>query len=154
MNITIDDLRGPEIAALLQEHIDHMYTIGPPESVHALNLDELRQPNITFWTAWQGAQLMGCGALKQLSNVHAEVKSMRTAKSFLRQGVAGKILATVVDHAQSNGYEKVSLETGAQPEFAPARAMYEKFGFTYCDPFEGYIQDHNSVFMTKRLRAA
>ncbi len=152
MQIKIDDLRGPQIAALLQEHMDHMRAVSPPASVHALDLNKLRSPNITFWTAWDGAALLGCGALKTLNPAHAEVKSMRTARTHLRKGVAAKVLTVVVDTAQQRGYERLSLETGSQPDFAPARALYEKFGFTVCGPFEGYELDPYSVYMTKLLR--
>jgi putative acetyltransferase len=154
MQIKIDDLRGPEIAALLQEHIHHMSSISPPESMHALDLNALRSPNITFWTAWEGNRLLGCCALKQLSSAHAEVKSMRTARTDLRKGVADKVLLVVVQTAQQRGYERLSLETGSQPEFAPARALYEKFGFTRCGPFGDYELDPLSVYMTKLLRTA
>jgi putative acetyltransferase len=151
MQIKIDDLRGVQIAALLQEHMDHMSSISPPESMHALDLNALRSPNITFWTAWEGEHLLGCGALKQLNSTHAEVKSMRTARTALRKGVAASVLTVVVNTARQRGYERLSLETGSQPEFVPARALYAKFGFTDCGPFGDYELDPLSVYMTKLL---
>lgn len=154
MLIKIDNLRGPAIAALLEEHMRGMRAVSPPESVHALDLDALRQPEITFWSAWEGTDLLGCGALKQLGSEHGEVKSMRTTAGQLRLGVASKILQTIVDEAQQRGYRQLSLDTGSRAAFKPARALYAKFGFEFCKPFEGYAEDPNSVFMTKSLNQA
>lgn len=151
MLIRVDDLAGPEIRALLEEHLADMRAISPPESVHALDLDGLRRPEITFWTAWSGAALLGCGALKELSPDHGEVKSMRTARAHRRSGVARAMLAHIVAAARRRGYQRLSLETGSMAEFAPARALYERFGFGYCGPFAGYVDDPNSVFMTRRF---
>jgi putative acetyltransferase len=151
MQIKIDDLRGPEIAALLEEHLAGMRASSPACSVHALDIDALRKPEITFWSAWEHGELFGCGALKQLNAEHAEVKSMRTSSKHLRKKVASNILQTLINTAAARGYKKLSLETGAQPAFVPARTMYESFGFVYCGPFEGYWDDPNSVFMTLGL---
>lgn len=149
--IRVDDLRGPEIRRLLEEHLRHMHEISPPESVHALDLDKLRQPGITFWTAWSGGHLLGCGALKELDPTSGEVKSMRTAAAHRRTGVARAMLQHILAEARSRSYAKVSLETGSQPEFLPARRLYESFGFTCCAPFADYVEDPHSVFMTCRL---
>ena len=151
MKIKIDDLRGPEIAALLAEHLQSLADVTPVKSRHALNLDELRGPEITFWTVWQESQLAGCGALKHLDAQHGEIKSMRTAKSCLRRGVASAVLQQIISEAKRRGYRRLSLETGAMPYFEPARLLYGKFGFTVCGPFDGYVEDPNSVFMTKKL---
>ena len=151
MKIEIDDLSRPEIHALLDEHLQNMYALSPPESVHALDLDRLRQPGITFWSAWDGPVLLGCGALKELNATHAEVKSMRTPQALRRRGAGRALLAHIVGVAQARGYERLSLETGSQPEFRPAQQLYASFGFTECGPFEGYVEDPNSVFMTLRL---
>jgi len=151
MNIKIDDLTGPEIFALLQEHLHSMTLHSPPESIHALDLEKLRKPEITFWTAWEGAELLGCGALKELNSRHAEIKSMRTATPHLRKGVAAKMLAHILAEAARRGYKRVSLETGSADAFIPARTMYARFGFVECGPFEGYVEDPYSVFMTKVL---
>ncbi len=151
MHIQIDDLQGPEIARLLQEHLDDMYAISPAESVHALDIAALRKPEITFWSAWNDGQLLGCGAVKQLDAQHAEVKSMRTAKAHLRKGVAAALLQTIIHTAQSRGYQRLSLETGTTAHFAPAQALYARFGFTVCGPFSDYRLDPFSLYMTKLL---
>ncbi len=149
MQIRQDDLTGPEIHALLEEHLRHMRSVSPPESVHALDLNKLRQPAITFWTVWSGGSLMGCGALKQLDATHGEIKSMRTAEAHRRSGVARAMLAHIIEEAQRRGYARLSLETGSQDAFEPARRLYARFGFVECAPFEGYTEDPNSVFMTR-----
>jgi putative acetyltransferase len=152
MEIRRDDLRGPEIKALLEEHLRNMYELSPPESVHALDLEKLRRPEITFWTAWKGRELLGCGALKELDPAHGEVKSMRTAKPYLRKGVAAAMLEHIVGEARKRNYRRLSLETGAPDAFLPARRLYERFGFGYCAPFAEYTEDPYSVFMTLELR--
>ncbi len=151
MNIRPDDLTGPEIRALLEEHLRNMRSISPPGSVHALDLDALRQPEISFWTVWSGPELMGCGALKELDPHHGEIKSMRTAGAHRRKGVAQAVLRHILDVATARGYQRLSLETGAQDAFEPARMLYADFGFSFCPPFNGYVEDPNSVFMTRRL---
>ena len=154
MQIRLDDLRGPEIRALLEEHLRSMHSLSPPESVHALDLAALRRPDIRFWTVWSGAELLGCGALRLLTHRHGEVKSMRTARSHLRRGVARAVLGHILAEARASGCERLSLETGSMPAFAPARRLYEDFGFEYCAPFGDYVADPNSVFMTRLLRGA
>jgi putative acetyltransferase len=151
MKIKTDDLSGAEIQELLHEHLRHMRSISPPESVHALDLDELRKPDITFWTAWNDDQLLGCGALKEHDPQHAEIKSMRTAARHLRKGVASNLLQHILEEAKRRGYTRISLETGAEDDFEPARTLYARFGFDYCPPFADYIEDPNSVFMTLEL---
>ncbi|MDP4095576.1 GNAT family N-acetyltransferase [Paenibacillus sp. P96] len=151
MDIKKDDLSGPEIIALIGEHLQDMHLTSPPESVHALDLDGLKKPDVTFWSAWEEEQLLGCGALKELDPLHGEVKSMRTASQHLRKGVARQMLAHIIEEAKGRGYERLSLETGSMEAFAPARKLYESFGFEYCAPFADYIEDPNSVFMTKEL---
>ncbi|MGH8110000.1 MAG: GNAT family N-acetyltransferase [Arenimonas sp.] len=151
MEIRIDDLSGPEIAALLQEHLQSMKQHSPPESVHALDMDKLRRPEITFWTAWQHGELLGCCAIKQLDARHGEIKSMRTSSRHLRKGVAATLLKHLVDEAFRRGYERLSLETGSMDAFAPARKLYADSGFEFCGPFAEYIEDPYSVFMTRKL---
>jgi putative acetyltransferase len=151
MNIKIDDLQGTEIRGLLQEHLDSMKLYSPPESIHALDLAALRQPEITFWTAWEKDELLGCGALKELDPLHGEIKSMRTAARHRRQGVATALLTHILEEARRRGYRQISLETGSNEAFAPARSLYAAFGFTSCAPFADYILDPYSVFMTKQL---
>lgn len=151
MQIEIDDLSRPEIHALLSEHLRSMYALSPPESVHALDIEKLRQPGISFWSAWEGATLLGCGALKELDARHGEVKSMRTPEALRRRGAGRAILAHLVEVARARGYERLSLETGSMAAFLPAQQLYRSFGFEYCGPFADYIEDPNSVFMTLRL---
>lgn len=152
MHIRIDDLRGPEIRALLEEHLVDMHRISPPESVHALDLEGLRKPEITFWTAWSGSDLVGCGALKALDTAHGEIKSMRTSLTHRRTGAGRAMLHHILDEARRRGYTRLSLETGSQPAFEPARRLYSSFGFEVCGPFATYAEDPLSVFMTRTLR--
>lgn len=151
MDIRVDDLTSPEIAQLLREHLDDMHRHSPPESVHALDLDSLRRPDITFWSIRQGPVLLGCGALKQLDPAHGEIKSMRTAAAHLRKGVAARMLAHILDEAKRRAYRRLSLETGSMDAFLPARRLYERHGFRYCGPFGDYVEDPYSVFMTREL---
>jgi putative acetyltransferase len=155
MHIRLDDLNGPEIRALLEEHLADMRSQSPPESVHALDLERLRQPDIRFWTCWsdtqRGSELMGCGALKRIDAAHAEIKSMRSARRFRGQGVGRLMLQHLLQEARAAGYQRLSLETGSEPGFVPARALYAAHGFEVCGPFEGYWDDPNSVFMTRLL---
>ena len=151
MLIKVDGLSGPEIAELLREHLECMASVSPPESRHALNLDGLRRPEVTFWTAWKGDQLAGCGALKELDHWHGEIKSMRTARAHLKQGVASKVLAHLIEEGKRRGYRRLSLETGSMDYFDPARRLYAKFGFVVCAPFGSYREDPNSTFMTLEL---
>jgi putative acetyltransferase len=149
MQIRVDDLSGPEIAALLQEHIDDMRAVSPPESKHALDLASLKRPQITLWTGWLGTRLAGCGALMQLDPTHGEVKSMRTARDLRRLGVAAMMLEHIIQEAKRRGYRRLSLETGSMPFFEPARRLYARFGFEVCGPFSSYRDDPNSAFFTK-----
>lgn len=151
MDLRLDDLRHPDVIALLQEHLDWMHRTSPPESVHALDLDALRQPDIAFWTLWDGEALAGCGALRALDATHGEVKSMRTAQTHLRRGVAATMLDHILAEARRRGYARLSLETGSMDYFAPARALYARAGFRPCAPFGDYVEDPNSVFMTRAL---
>ena len=151
MEIRLDDLAGAQIRALLAEHLENMHELSPPESVHALDVAALRRPEITFWTAWSGPELLGCGALKALSPVHGEIKSMRTASPHRRQGVGRALLQHIVAEARRRSYTRLSLETGSMAAFDPARRLYESFGFEYCAPFADYVEDPNSVFLTRAL---
>jgi putative acetyltransferase len=128
-----------------------MYELSPPESVHALDLEKLRAPDITFWTAWEDGLLLGCGALKELDRGHGEIKSMRTPMAHRRKGAGRAILAHIIEVAKQRAYGRLSLETGSTEAFQPAQRLYESFGFTYCGPFGDYTDDPNSAFMTLRL---
>jgi putative acetyltransferase len=151
MEIKIDDLTGKEVSELIREHLQGMTLNSPPESIHALNLEELRKPEITFWSAWEGNDLLGCGALKELDHHHGEVKSMRTSSAHLRKGTAKRLLQHIIDEAKRRGYQRLSLETGSMKAFEPARRLYVSFGFQYCQPFADYSEDPNSVFMTMEI---
>lgn len=146
-----DDLSGPEIAGLLQQHLDDMHRHSPPESVHALDLEALRQPDITFWSVWFGERLVGCGALKELTADHGEIKSMRTQVEFRGMGAGTQMLRHIIDEARRRNYRRLSLETGSMKAFEPARRLYLGHGFRYCGPFADYNLDENSVFMTIEL---
>ncbi|MGF6526304.1 GNAT family N-acetyltransferase [Variovorax sp. PvP013] len=155
LRIRLDDLQDPRIAAFLEEHLADMRRVSPPESVHALDLDGLRHPDIRFWTGWidapTGESLVATAALKRLDDGHAELKSMRTSAAMRGQGIAGKMLAHVLAQARLLGHARLSLETGSQSFFEPAHALYEKHGFQACAPFDTYTDDPNSFFMTRWL---
>ena len=151
MEIKVDDLTGIEVIELVKEHLQGMLLNSPPESIHALNLDQLRKPEITFWTVWEANDLVGCGALKELDDQHGEIKSMRTSSSYLRKGVAKRLLHHIIIEAKRRGYLRLSLETGSMSAFEPAKRLYTEFGFQFCEPFSDYIEDPNSAFMTKEL---
>lgn len=154
MQIRVDDLTSPQVQQLLNEHLQSMHLHSPPESIHALDLDGLRQPEITFWSVWDGEELLGCGALKELDPQHGEIKSMRTAAAHQRKGVARKMLQHIITEAQRRLYARLSLETGSMVAFEPARKLYANFGFEYCGPFADYVLDPYSVFMTRALTDA
>ncbi|GAB5381814.1 MAG: GNAT family N-acetyltransferase [Aliiglaciecola sp.] len=139
------------VKEILQAHHQEMFKHSPPESVHALDQSQFHAENIRFYSAWQGARLAGCGALKSLDTSHVEIKSMRTAPAFLRQGVAAKILSHLLEQAKKEGYSQISLETGTMDFFKPARLLYKRFGFAECPPFADYFDDPHSVCMTKML---
>ncbi|BFT29036.1 GNAT family N-acetyltransferase [Alteromonas sp. D210916BOD_24] len=151
MQIKIDDLANGEVIALLEEHLSDMYATSPPESVHALDVEALKAPEITFFSAWHEGQLAGCVAIKILSDAEVELKSMRTVKAFRGKGVASQLLLFALEHAKIKGFRSVSLETGTQDYFTAARKLYQKFHFIDCGPFSHYTLDPNSHFMTRTL---
>lgn len=151
MDIRIDPLTGPEIARFLAEHTAQLRSITPPESTHTLDLDDLRTGGATVWSVREDGALVACGALKPLDAVHAELKSMRTANSHLRRGIASRLVAHILDHARARGFTRVSLETGSEKFFAPARALYARHGFVECELFGSYRPDPLSTFMTRTL---
>ena len=140
-----------EVRALLGEHLENMYSLSPPESVHALSIEGLKSPDVTFWTVWEGDILLGCGALKELDARHGEVKSMRTPARLRRRGAGRAVLTHILAEARARGYTRLSLETGSMAEFKPAQKLYESFGFSYCGPFGSYKEDPYSTFMTLEL---
>lgn len=151
MDIKIDDLNGGEVIQLLKEHLEDMYATSPPESVHALDVSALKAPQITFFSCWQNRELLGCAAIKELDATHAELKSMRTSNKARNLGVGTLLLEHIVNISTDRGYNKISLETGSQDFFKPARNLYEKFGFQYCAPFADYQPDPHSKFMSRAL---
>ncbi|MFI8285753.1 GNAT family N-acetyltransferase [Streptomyces albidoflavus] len=155
MRITEDGTFGPDVVAFLDAHVAQMRSISPPESKHALDLDGLRRPGIAFWTVLdeEGA-LLGCGALAEIGPGHAELKSMRTDPACRRGGIATALLTHIVTEARLRGHRRLSLETGSDPFFAPARALYAKHGFVPCPPFGSYRPDPLSTFMTLDLTAS
>ena len=151
MVIRLDDLTGKEISGFLEEHLSDMRSVSPPESKHALNLDALRSPEITVWTAWDNGQLIGCCALKELDRTHGEMKSMRVATAARGKGIGNALVDHVLAEARARTYRRVSLETGSMAFFEPARRLYRRCGFEVCGPFGSYAPDPNSVFMTLAL---
>lgn len=153
--IRLDDLSDPRIAAFMEEHLQDMRATSPPESVHALDMNKLRQPEISFWTAWLnepgGPMLAATAAIKRLDAEHAELKSMRTAAVLRGRGLARRMLRHVLAEARQRGYRRLSLETGTQAFFEPARQLYASEGFVVCEPFGSYQLDPHSCFMTLEL---
>jgi putative acetyltransferase len=151
MKIRVDDLSSGQVIDLLKEHLRCMREVSPPESLHALDLGGLRGSDVTFWTIWDGENLAGCGALKELSALHGEIKSMRTAYGYQRKGIARLMLQHLIREAKARGYDRLSLETGSMDYFEPARKLYAAFGFASCSPFGSYKEDPNSMFMALEL---
>lgn len=151
MRIVIDDLTGSEVIGLLEDHVREMLANSPEESMHALDVEALRKPELTFWSAWENGELAGCGALKELDPTHGEIKSMRTTAAFRGRGVASQVLRHIIDAGRARGYERLSLETGASEFYLPALRLYERYGFEFCGPFADYVPDPHSVFMTLEL---
>lgn len=149
--LEVDDLTRPEVRALLAEHLADMHASSPPGSVHALDIDALAHRDLTVWTVWNGHELLGCGALRHIDNAHGEIKSMRTTTAARGQGVGTHILEYLIDEARRRGYARLSLETGVQSFFEPARRLYYRYGFTTCPPFGDYQPDPNSVFLTRTV---
>lgn len=151
MKIEIEEPSRPDVVALLSEHLSDMYATSPVESVHALDLTALQGPDITFWTAREDNVLLGCGALRQIDATHLEIKSMRTTAAARGRGVAAAVLEAMTQEAIARGCRRLSLETGVEDYFAPARRLYQRNGFADCEPFGAYRPDRHSVFMTKEL---
>ncbi|MFB0838677.1 GNAT family N-acetyltransferase [Arthrobacter sp. E44] len=156
ISIDRDSPTRHDVHLLLSEHLADMYATSPAESVHALDHSALAAPSITFWTAREDGNLLGCGALKLLGSPtgpvrQGEIKSMRTTASARGRGVATLMLGHILEDARTRNIERVYLETGTEDYFAPARRLYAKHGFTECPPFADYVLDPNSVFMELRL---
>jgi putative acetyltransferase len=151
MKITLGDLTDPRVVSLLQYHLTNARAQTASGSAHALDIDGLEGPNITFWTAWDDDKLLAVGALKRLAGDHGEVKSMHTAPPARRKGIGSAMLQHIIAFARSGGISRLSLETGSWDYFQPAIALYRKHGFVECRPFADYVQDPNSIFMTLDL---
>jgi putative acetyltransferase len=150
-SIVRDDLSGPEVAVLLRLHLDEMHRWSPACKVHALPLERLREPDVAFWSAWDGERLAAVGALKDLGNARGELKSMRAAPEYRGKGAGEAILLHLMDQARSRGYSWLGLETGRPEPFVPARRLYEKHGFAECPPFGDYVSDEFSLCMSRTL---
>ena len=151
LRLEVGSLDRDDVLALLDEHLAEMRATSPAESVHALPVGALRADGVTFWTARDGDVLVGCGALKDLGGDHAEIKSMRTTISARGHGVGQRLLRHLLDEARHRGFTRVSLETGTQEHFLPARRLYERHGFASVGPFGDYILDPNSTFYSREL---
>jgi putative acetyltransferase len=151
LDIRIDDLTGAAIRALIQRHLAGMHAASPPESVHALDVDALRRPDVTFWSAHLGGQLAGCCALARLDPLRGEIKSMRVADAFLGRGVGRAMLDHLLAEARARGMTSLWLETGSGAPFLAATTLYERTGFVRCGPFADYVDDPFSVFMTRAI---
>jgi putative acetyltransferase len=151
MDIVPGDFSDPRIVDLLRIHTTTARAQSPPCSAHALDLDELKAPGISFWAAWKGETLMAIGALKELDRQHGEVKSMHTPEAMRGRGAGGAMLRHIIASAKSRGYARLSLETGSMAYFEPARTLYLRHGFTECEPFADYVLDPNSIYMTLAL---
>ncbi|MEU1209817.1 GNAT family N-acetyltransferase [Nocardia sp. NPDC005825] len=151
MRIVVEDLTGPEVIGLLEAHVAEMLANSPEDSMHALDVAALRKPEITFWSAWDGTELAGCGAIKELDPTHGEIKSMRTTAGYRGRGVASQLLRHILAEAGARGYARLSLETGSSEFYRPAVRLYERYGFEHCGPFADYAEDPHSVFMTRAL---
>uniref|UniRef100_UPI0031B59EBC GNAT family N-acetyltransferase n=1 Tax=Luteimonas sp. 4-12 TaxID=2027406 RepID=UPI0031B59EBC len=151
LTIRRDPLDDPRVIALLQFHRHDMTLHSPAASIHALDVAGLRAPGLTFWSAWRGDDLLGCGALQGLGDGQGELKSMRTVAAVQGQGVASALLRHLVDAACARGWRRLSLETGSAAAFAPAHRLYARHGFAACGPFGTYVDDPYSVFMTRAL---
>ena len=149
--IAVDDPRAADVRALLARHLAFARGHTPPEDAHALDVDGLTDPAVTLFGLRRDGELLGVAALKELDPRHGEVKSMHTAEAARGRGVARALLDHLMAVARERGYERLSLETGAQPAFAPARALYARTGFEECAPFGSYAPSRNSTFMTRTL---
>ncbi|WP_148614756.1 GNAT family N-acetyltransferase [Nocardioides rubriscoriae] len=151
MEIASDELTSSEIVAFLEAHVAQLRSLSPPESTHALDLAGLRAPGVSFWSAYDAGELVGCAALKALTDDHAELKSMRTAPHRVGEGIGAGLVTFVLERARERGFSRVSLETGSEEFFAPARRLYARHGFVECPPFGDYRPDPLSTFMTRAL---
>ena len=151
LDIRIDDLSGATTLDLIRRHLAHMHEVTPAESVYALDHSGLQAPDVTFWSVWDGDEIVGCAALREIDPAHGEIKSMHTIEPRRGTGIAGRVLDFILAEAQRRGYRRLSLETGGSDAFEAARRLYASAGFTECEPIPGYGPDHHSYVMTLEL---
>lgn len=151
MEIKVDNLTNSSVIQLLDEHIKSMSQQSPAESKYTLDLEGLKKPEITFWSAWEDHELLGFWALHEIDLQHGEIKSLKTSPVHLKKGVAYNIVNYIIEEAKKRGYKRISLETGPMETFAPAINLYRKFGFEYCEPFANYKKSDFNFFMTLPL---
>jgi putative acetyltransferase len=149
--IASEDPRTPDVRALLERHLRFSHEVTPAGHVHALDIEQLVDASVTFYTAREGGVLLGVGALRELDPAHGEVKSMHTAAAARDKGVGRAVLEHLVATARARGYDRISLETGTYDAFAPARSLYVAAGFVTCPPFGEYTDNPHSVCMTLLL---
>jgi putative acetyltransferase len=151
--IAVDDPRAADVWTLLEHHLEFTNSQSPPEDVHALDVEGLLDPAVTFFSFRLDGVLLGVAALKQLNEHHAEVKSMHTASAARDRGIGRALVDHLIDVARDHGLGRLSLETGSMAAFAPARALYANAGFQPCGPFGSYVPSRYSTFMTLVLDA-
>ena len=151
IEIRIDAAEDSRVVALLEAHLATMRAASPPASVFALDLEGLRADDVAFWAMWKNASVVACGALRELSPMHGEIKSMHTDKTHRGRGFGAKMLEHILTQANDRGYARLSLETGSPDIFLPAQRLYQRFGFDFCDAFSPYEPNPFSVFMTREL---
>lgn len=149
--ITRESPLGTDLALLMQRHSIDMWAETPPESIHMMDASQLDIPSVAFYVMREDGQARAMGAFKRLSDDHGEIKSMHVLVEHRGRGLSGLMVQHLIAEAQAVGITRLSLETGSQPIFAPARRLYEKAGFVECGPFDGYHLDPNSIFMTRTL---
>lgn len=152
--VTEDDPRRPDVIGLLERHLEFARGVTPPEDVHALDLDGLLDPSVTFFSLRDNDTLLGIGAIKTLDATHMELKSIHTAEEARGNGVGRRVVEHLIGVATARGATRVSLETGSMEEFAPSRALYRRLGFVECEPFDDYSPSPSSMFMTLELSPA
>lgn len=151
ITITLEHPVQEDLALLHLRHTQAMHADTPPESIHMLPADALAAPGIAFFVMREDGRAVGMGAFKRIDARHAEIKSMHVLMELRGRGLARMMLAHLMTEARAAGFSRLSLETGAQPSFAPARSLYLAEGFVECPPFEGYAPDPNSTFMTREI---
>lgn len=151
ITIAAESPMGADLSLLMQRHTADMHADTPPESIHMMDASQLAGPGISFFVMRDVGVPVGMGAFKRIEEGHAEIKSMHVLTEVRGRGLSKRMLTHLIDEARAEGFGRLSLETGIQPTFIAARALYAKAGFKDCPPFEGYDLDPNSVFMTISL---